>query len=45
MKKHYKAYINGWNGAKELRTKLMGAKDGKEVKKIVSDFLKDNKRQ
>lgn len=40
MKKHFKAYINGFPGAKELRTKLMETKNAKEVEKIVKDFLK-----
>ena len=40
MKKHYKAYVNGWDGAKELRIKLMEAKDEKEVRAIVEDYLK-----
>ncbi|MBA3732799.1 tRNA-dihydrouridine synthase [Patescibacteria group bacterium] len=40
MKKHYKAYVNGWDGAKELRMKLMEAKDAKEVEEIVEDYLK-----
>ena len=31
MKKHYKAYVTGWNGAKELRMKLMDAKDAREA--------------
>ncbi len=31
MKKHYKAYVNGFDGAKELRVRLMEAKDAKEV--------------
>ena len=31
MKKHYKAYITGWHGAKELRMKLMNAKNAGEV--------------
>jgi nifR3 family TIM-barrel protein len=39
MKKHYKAYINGWEGAKELRMKLMEAKDATEVGNIVKDYL------
>lgn len=41
MKKHYKAYVNGWDGAKELRTDLMNAKDYKEVKKIADTFIKN----
>lgn len=40
MKKHYKAYVNGWDGAKELRMKLMDAKDANEVGEIVEDYIK-----
>ncbi|MEK7662528.1 MAG: tRNA-dihydrouridine synthase [Patescibacteria group bacterium] len=40
MKKHYKAYANGFNGAKELRTKLMEAGNADEVEDIVNMFLK-----
>ncbi len=39
MKKHYKAYVNGFDGAKELRIKLMETHSYKEVEKIVKDFL------
>jgi nifR3 family TIM-barrel protein len=39
MKKHYKAYVNGFNGAKELRVKLMEAQNPEEVKAIVDEFL------
>lgn len=39
MKKHYKAYVNGFDGAKELRMKLMDALNAKEVEKIVREFL------
>lgn len=39
MKKHYKAYVEGFDGAKELRVKLMEAKDFKEVETITRDFL------
>ncbi len=35
MKKHYTAYVRGWNGAKELRTILMGAKNGAEAATII----------
>lgn len=35
MKKHYKAYVNGFPGAKELRIELMGAKNADEVEKIL----------
>ncbi len=41
MKKHYKAYVHGFDGAKELRVKLMDAKNAKEVETIISNFLKD----
>jgi tRNA-dihydrouridine synthase len=40
MKKHYKAYVNGFDGAKELRVKLMEAENASEVESIVNDFLK-----
>jgi len=40
MKKHYKAYVNGFDGAKELRVKLMETKSSKEVENIVKEFLK-----
>ncbi len=41
MKKHYKAYINGFDGAKELRVKLMGeAKDAAKVENIIQQYLK-----
>ncbi|MES2930643.1 MAG: tRNA-dihydrouridine synthase family protein [Patescibacteria group bacterium] len=39
MKKHYKAYVNGFDGAKELRVKLMEAKDAREVEDITREFL------
>ena len=38
MKKHYKAYVNGWDGAKELRMKLMEAKDANEVGGILKGY-------
>ena len=40
MKKHYKAYVNGFDGAKELRIKLMETNSYNEVKNIVDEFLK-----
>jgi nifR3 family TIM-barrel protein len=39
MKKHYKAYVNGFDGAKELRHELMEAKDSKEIAERVEVFL------
>lgn len=40
MKKHFKAYVSGWEGAKELRIKLMESNNLKEVNQIVKDYLK-----
>lgn len=41
MKKHFKAYVNGFKGAKELRIKLMTeAPNASEVEKVVKEFLK-----
>lgn len=40
MKKHYKAYINGFHGAAELRGKLMEQNSSKEVEQVVHDFLR-----
>ncbi len=39
MKKHYKAYVDGFPGAKELRIKLMDSKDAAEIKETVESFL------
>jgi nifR3 family TIM-barrel protein len=39
MKKHYKAYVNGWEGAKELRLKLMETSSATEVKTIVESYI------
>ncbi len=39
MKKHFKAYVNGFEGAKELRMKLMETENAEQVKNIVNDFL------
>jgi nifR3 family TIM-barrel protein len=40
MKKHFKAYVNGFDGAKELRVKLMDTENTKQVEKIIMEFLK-----
>jgi len=40
MKKHFKAYVNGFDGAKELRVELMETENAKQVEKIINDFLK-----
>lgn len=39
MKKHYKAYVHGFDGAKELRMKLMEAENAREVEDIITNFL------
>ncbi len=41
MKKHYKAYVNGFDGAKELRNDLMEARNAQEVERVVKAFLKN----
>jgi tRNA-dihydrouridine synthase len=43
MKKHYKAYVNGFVGAKELRMKLMEVNNATDVEKIIKSFLFWNK--
>jgi nifR3 family TIM-barrel protein len=40
MKKHFKAYVSGWEGAKELRVKLMEANNYAEIESITLDYLK-----
>lgn len=40
MKKHLKAYVSGWDGAKELRVQLMETNTAKEVAAIVRAYLK-----
>jgi nifR3 family TIM-barrel protein len=40
MKKHYKAYVSGFDGAKELRIELMNSKNADQVEAIVNRFLK-----
>ncbi len=43
MKKHFKAYVNGFTGAKELRIKLMETESASQVEKIINNFLKKGK--
>jgi tRNA-dihydrouridine synthase len=38
MKKHYKAYVNGFPGAPELRGRLMEAENYEQIEKLVRDF-------
>ena len=39
MKKHYKAYVTGFDGAKDLRIQLMEAKNAAEIESMITDFL------
>jgi nifR3 family TIM-barrel protein len=39
MKKHYKAYVNGFDGAKDLRVKLMDSNSYEEIETYVDEFL------
>ncbi len=39
MRKHYKAYANGFDGAKELRIKLMATESVADVEAAVQEFL------
>lgn len=41
MKKHYKAYVNGFDGAKDLRVKLMESNSYEEIEKITREFLEN----
>src|SRR3989344_3463014 len=36
MKKFFKVYIHGWDGAKELRAELMGSENKKDVMRIIN---------
>lgn len=39
MKKRFKAYVNGWPGAKDLRAKLMDCNSAIEVEKVIKNYL------
>jgi tRNA-dihydrouridine synthase len=39
MKKHYKAYVNGFDGAKELRNELMECANSEEMAQKIALFL------
>jgi nifR3 family TIM-barrel protein len=39
MKKHFKAYAEGFPGAKELRMKLMETNSAREVKEVMETFI------
>lgn len=38
MKKHFKSYVTGFDGAKELRIKLMETENIKEMEKVINFF-------
>ena len=38
MKKHFKAYVSDWRGAKEFRAELMGTRSVQEGKEILEDI-------
>jgi len=45
MKKHFKAYCEGFPGAKELRIQLMETKTAAEVERLVEEYiLKNNEK-
>lgn len=42
MKKHYKAYVSDFDGAKDLRIKLMESHSYDEIEKYVNEFILEN---
>jgi nifR3 family TIM-barrel protein len=40
MKKHFKAYVTGWDGARELRLQLMEVKNAKEAQSLIRSYLR-----
>lgn len=45
MKKHFKAYVGGFPGAAELRTRLMETNDAKEVASVINDYLASHRAE
>ena len=45
MKKHFKAYINGFEGAHELRSRLMETQNAEEVREHIQSFLAQIKKE
>ena len=39
MKKHFKAYVEGFDGAKELRIRLMEATTAAQVERLVEEYI------
>jgi nifR3 family TIM-barrel protein len=44
MKKHFKAYCSGFDGAKELRLKLMECNSSKEAQKVIEEYFREIKK-
>lgn len=42
MKKHYKAYVNNFAGAHDLRAELMNARSSHEIEEVVNRFLTEH---
>lgn len=42
MKKHFKSYLTGFDGAKELRIKLMETQNASEVRNLIEEHLKNS---
>jgi len=45
MKKHYKAYVHGFDGAKELRVQLMESSSYEEIEKHVKEFIQTKEKR
>jgi nifR3 family TIM-barrel protein len=45
MKKHYKAYVNGFDGAKELRMELMDQPDSKAIEQVIERWIASHKEK
>ncbi len=45
MKKHFKAYCEGFPGAKELRVRLMEAENAAEVERLVEEYILTNNEE
>lgn len=44
MKKHYKAYVNGFHGAADFRAELMQQNSASEVEAVVHAFLEQHRK-
>lgn len=42
MKKHFKAYVSGFEGAKELRSELMECESSEQVSEKIRHYISDN---